>query len=925
MWLLITVNAAAFVASITEASLAAGSAAVEVSDTARFASASSLVASLPDMPLPRALAALTAKRPLPAFIALALAKRRLRGAGGQGAGAGGQGAGAGDDVDAQLDQARKILNRMYSQEQEELDLVIQDCRKALLLQAKLRDGNMNTRAQLKAEVAVYRGKYSTATDEGTRSHRELEDLGGELAGTRGECERELAAKKQQEAIVSADLVIAEKTLNMTETNCQNQGHGGARLLLLQAPLLDCGKAAGFAAELAPLAKLKSPLARRAGQRMALLALGRRKYPKLELLSLPRAEQRLRRRQRQLAQAPAPVPVKASDGLAPVPAPYDQFEDALPGVEEPTKCTSAKVPQCGVILDALGAMVGEVRDQLLRIRKDVAETEAACAKRVDEISALSATAETQYDEAQVNTAKAVEGINEGEETLRQKVIEFTAISSELTEKQAECRAKEIKAANNLCAIRTIRQEVHHNQERYPMIQDCIVGDWIPGECSKSCGGGMRTVARKVELEADGGAECPPTSMREPCNEHECPIDCRMGDWSGWSECSKDCGGGVMVRSRPVDIEADHEGKPCEADQESVPCNVGSCDADCELAVWGPWGSCSKQCDGGIRTRTKAVLKDATGQGHCAPETSPERFEELACNAEPCPPNLVCDSKADLALLLDGSGSMKEDGFASAKLFAKDLLGRMSLNATSGGKAGLILFSQETQVVAQLGDDAAALDAALDAAPYPGKMTTAHTALATALDIMAAGGRKDVAKSETIVLVVTDGMPNDAEATGDLAEKVKARGRLVFVTVGNKFDEELLYKWASFPPEENILHVEDFKHLAPQVSHYVADLCGSLRCDEGSSDPKGLDYRGCQSTTVSGFQCQAWDRQYPQEHAFSTNAAGAWPVDLVAAGVGAHSFCRNPDGKDGGIWCYTHTDPAAGQPQWDYCDPRNVTTW
>ena len=48
---------------------------------------------------------------------------------------------------------------------------------------------------------------------------------------------------------------------------------------------------------------------------------------------------------------------------------------------------------------------------------------------------------------------------------------------------------------------------------------------------------------------------------------------------------------------------------------------------------------------------------------------------------------------------------------------------------------------------------------------------------------AGGRKDVEKSETIVFLVTDGKPNNAEATALQAAAVRAAGRLVVVPVGS----------------------------------------------------------------------------------------------------------------------------------------------
>merc|ERR1719265_386127 len=124
------------------------------------------------------------------------------------------------------------------------------------------------------------------------------------------------------------------------------------------------------------------------------------------------------------------------------------------------------------------------------------------------------------------------------------------------------------------------------------------------------------------------------MIQPCNEFECPVNCQLSDWSGWSKCSKDCGGGVEGRVRDVVIEADHNGMPCDELQESRQCNVESCDADCTLHEWSEWTGCSKVCNGGKQFRHKHVDMPARGMGTCISDEDPTRVEEKSCNPEPC---------------------------------------------------------------------------------------------------------------------------------------------------------------------------------------------------------------------------------------------------------------------------------------------------
>ena len=70
-------------------------------------------------------------------------------------------------------------------------------------------------------------------------------------------------------------------------------------------------------------------------------------------------------------------------------------------------------------------------------------------------------------------------------------------------------------------------------------------------------------------------------------------------------------------------------------------------------------------------------------------------------------------------------------------------------------------------------------------------------------------------------------------------------------------------------------------------------------------KDSGYRGKQNKTRSGKDCQYWNKQEPHSHSIQMNPD---------KGIGAHNFCRNPDGE-ATIWCYT-TDPGT---RWGLCDP------
>ena len=83
------------------------------------------------------------------------------------------------------------------------------------------------------------------------------------------------------------------------------------------------------------------------------------------------------------------------------------------------------------------------------------------------------------------------------------------------------------------------------------------------------------------------------------------------------------------------------------------------------------------------------------------------------------------------------------------------------------------------------------------------------------------------------------------------------------------------------------------------------------DETISGENESGYRGCQTQTITGKTCQKWTSQSPHTHSNT-------PSNKPGKGLGAHNYCRNPDGSTNGIWCYT-TDPNT---RWEYCDPSLV---
>ena len=135
--------------------------------------------------------------------------------------------------------------------------------------------------------------------------------------------------------------------------------------------------------------------------------------------------------------------------------------------------------------------------------------------------------------------------------------------------------------NFDALRTVRDHIFtkffNNIEE---IVDCARGPREPGECSLECidncipnyselqpcgeeSSGKQTVNYGTTTPPNEyGIGCPDTTFQQSCNEFVCPTDCVLSYWGAWSPCTKECEGGVKGRTRTVEVEPKNGGESCD---------------------------------------------------------------------------------------------------------------------------------------------------------------------------------------------------------------------------------------------------------------------------------------------------------------------------------------------------------------------------
>jgi len=406
---------------------------------------------------------------------------------------------------------------------------------------------------------------------------------------------------------------------------------------------------------------------------------------------------------------------------------------------------------------------------------------------------------------------------------------------------QCCDNQNEAKSQLCALGKIRGELLKMQNKsYIDIVDCQVSEWRAQECSVSCGGGTRVKSRSVLIQSHGGGmACPPLFENEPCNEDDCPVDCQLGDWGGWSSCSADCGGGVMQRERPVNVEPVNGGEACEQTSDTQSCHIGSCDVDCVLTDWNDWSACSKACGGGVQFRTKEIATPAHGMGKCSEPTAGERFDQKLCDHTPCADLITdpgrnilnCRSVVDVIILLDGSASLGEMGWLQAKAAAKKMV--EALGAGGNAHVAFLLYggpltledydkcvgnaddgtavNMETtcgmQWVSHFTNDTAKLSTTVSGLEWPQSTTMTSLALGQAESELVKGNED----AQSVVILVTDGWPMSRRNTNSAAAKLRESAKVLYVPVGNSAPLSLIEEMASEPKHDHIIQAQNFLAL------------------------------------------------------------------------------------------------------------------
>jgi len=564
------------------------------------------------------------------------------------------------------------------------------------------------------------------------------------------------------------------------------------------------------------------------------------------------------------------------------------------LNNPTGCSLASNPNCGKLLDKFLEISGELDSDIAKFREHLSTKKEQCETEHANFEAQASDITSRLENWGVAMASAIDRVIQANEGERLKTAQKFELDAKYKDTRDVCRDNVQTFKSEMCALGKIRGELYKMSETLEVISDCEVEEtWEEGDCSKPCRerptdmAGEQNLTREILSPAENGAKCPPLRLTQQCNMILCPIDCSVSEWSEWSKCSTKCGGGIRERIRSISEHERYGGEPCGPSSQTQACSLQGCDKDCELGAWSKLSSmeCTKACGGGVKWSLRAVAEDAIGMGDCPSMWSNERYRYTTCNQGSCHPfgdTLVCDSKVDVVIMLDGSGSLGTAGWEATQKMGQKLAkafnvegvspnARVAVQLFSGPKTwskyrqclgqpyqrgwtrnwvwtrrgwrsrwqygwkvpktGFVAANMATDcgikwitpmtAAGHFAQDMKTVATAIAAEDWPQASTLTSLSLAQAqAELMYA--REDATK---VVVVVTDGMPMNPLMTTKAADKLKKNARVIWVPVTPGAPKEQLEEWASKPTDQNVVWVDDFTQLETPdvVTQIIAEVC------------------------------------------------------------------------------------------------------
>merc|ERR1719359_1515285 len=544
------------------------------------------------------------------------------------------------------------------------------------------------------------------------------------------------------------------------------------------------------------------------------------------------------------------------------------------------------PDCGLLHDKMSLMWGKFKDLVDELQAEMDKNEAAFeALKTDLNQQLEVMRNSKAKFIQ-ELAEATANLNADREEMGEKEEMRLKLEDEYKVYMNKCKKRiEWIMFQDICSYLKVRATLMTYSKVSPpeKITDCGVSAWTPGECSVPCDdgcpvksnpyacGGWQTLVRTIVVaNNEFGLKCPQLTRKRKCNQIKCPVDCVMSMWSKYSKCTKDCEGGVRGRTR-------------------------SCDRNCKLKKWSKWSPCSVACGGGFQERWRRVIRPVRGNGKCPKRKSKMRYGLKDCNSHECVGDEICVAKQDLVLAIDGSGSLQESGWTTLKGFAAKLIDKymgtyygyedMKIGVVQFGNGEIEKDGSVAGAVEVLGltSDMGKVKKAVEGMSFLKGFTNMAQAFTSAEKLFLLEGRQ---LAQSAVLTLTDGKPSFLFQTAEKVMQLRDKHTKLFFAPVTEFKGEemkLMKKWASRPWETHLVHIPGLLALKADEAVFAQKALVKF-CPEAISPSSTM-----QEESSSGYMLIRENGNCGERgELLSSEVMGAEDCAALAEGHGATAF-------------------------------------
>jgi uncharacterized protein YegL len=335
---------------------------------------------------------------------------------------------------------------------------------------------------------------------------------------------------------------------------------------------------------------------------------------------------------------------------------------------------------------------------------------------------------------------------------------------------------------------------------------------------------------------------------------------------------------------------------------------------------------------MQKRQRHVDIPIRANGKCPSPTHADRLQEQECNTLDCEGDEICIAKQDLVLAIDGSGSLKQEGFDVLKGFVLNITSmyQPKYYGASAMEVGLVLFGNGEYFdngtvsaaidVMGLSDDIEALDEEIKKLQWQRGFTNMMQAFSAA-EKMVADGRTE---AQSAVIMLSDGKYTNAYRTGQKVQAMKDAGVWIYMAPVAPHETQQIQQikeWATQPWETSYERIPGIDALEGNEASYARMLLVKFcpRAFSVSRKKAEDERRGYVKIHEEGYpsdSCGAWRymgvETTEQACMEKVRSAGMCPEDHPYAFLYGHMCCKH--NQENEFW------PFGG-----HCDGSAMNAW